>query len=104
MKITLTFILFLLPFLCLAQLKENGKISEPELAVAKTSPESINNNVLIKNQILEERYIPINGIEHWVTIKGNRLKPIVLFIHGGPGSVLSPYADAIYSDWKKTSF
>ncbi len=55
----------------------------------------------IANQIKEERFIPINGIEQWVTIKGDSTRPIVLFLHGGPGSPLSPYADAIYKEWEK---
>lgn len=53
------------------------------------------------NQISEKRFIRINGIDQWVTIKGNRSKPVILFLHGGPGSPLSPYADAIYSGWEK---
>ena len=52
-------------------------------------------------RILEERYIKINGIEQWVTIKGERSKPVVLFLHGGPGSPLSPYASSIYGAWEK---
>ncbi len=46
--------------------------------------------------INEERFITINGIEQWVTIKGDSTKPIVIFLHGGPGSPLSPYSDAIF--------
>jgi pimeloyl-ACP methyl ester carboxylesterase len=53
------------------------------------------------NRISEERFILINGIEQWVTIKGESSKPIILFIHGGPGSPLSPYADNLYKDWEK---
>ena len=53
------------------------------------------------NQIKEESFIRINGIEQWVTINGDSTKPIVLFLHGGPGSPLSPYADGIYGHWKK---
>lgn len=81
MKITSLFILFLLPFLGLAQLKKNDSD--------------------LKNQISEEKYIYINGIEQWVTIKGNSLKPIILFIHGGPGSPISPYIDVLYKDLEK---
>jgi len=55
----------------------------------------------VANRIVEERFIRINGIEQWVTIKGDSTKPIVLFLHGGPGSPLSPYADAIYGKWEK---
>jgi pimeloyl-ACP methyl ester carboxylesterase len=52
------------------------------------------------NNILEEKFVLINGINQWVTIKGNRSKPVVLFIHGGPGSPLSPYADHLYKSWE----
>ena len=55
----------------------------------------------IVNRIIEERFIRINGIEQWVTIKGNRTKPVILFLHGGPGSPLTPYADTIYHNWEK---
>lgn len=81
MKITSLFILFLMPFLCLAQLKENDSN--------------------LKNQITEEKYVLINGIEQWITIKGNSLKPIIFFIHGGPGSPISPYVDVLYKDLEK---
>lgn len=53
------------------------------------------------NRINEERFVPINGIEQWVTIKGDKTKPAVLFLHGGPGSPLTPYADSIYENWEK---
>lgn len=51
--------------------------------------------------ILEESFLVINGIKQWVTVKGDRSKPVILFLHGGPGSVLSPYADHIYKGWEK---
>jgi pimeloyl-ACP methyl ester carboxylesterase len=81
MKITSLFILFLVPLLCLAQSKENDSY--------------------LKNQISEEKYVLINGIEQWVTIKGNSTKPVILFIHGGPGSPISPYTDVLYKDLEK---
>ena len=43
-------------------------------------------NAISKNRIHEERFILINGINQWVTIKGERSKPVILFLHGGPGS------------------
>jgi hypothetical protein len=55
----------------------------------------------IPNRIKEERYIKINGIEQWVTIKGDSTKPVVLFVHGGPGSPISPFADAVYGKWER---
>lgn len=52
--------------------------------------------------INEEKFIPIGGIEQWVRIKGSDItKPVILFLHGGPGSVMSPYENNIYSEWEK---
>ncbi|MBB6611025.1 alpha/beta hydrolase [Pontibacter sp. Tf4] len=52
--------------------------------------------------INEESFITIGGIEQWVTISGeDRSKPVILFLHGGPGSTMSQYDDAIYGHWKK---
>lgn len=81
MKITSLFILLLIPFLCLPQFKKN--------------------DFNLKNQISEEKYVLINGIEQWITIKGNNSKPVILFIHGGPGSPITPYIDVIYKDLEK---
>jgi pimeloyl-ACP methyl ester carboxylesterase len=55
----------------------------------------------IPNRINEERFVKINGIEHWVTIKVDSTKPVILFLHGGPGNPLSPFADAIYRKWER---
>src|SRR5688500_13330449 len=62
---------------------------------------SAKNYPALKNTIHEERFISINGIEQWVTIKGESSKTVILFIHGGPGSPLSPYSDTLYKEWKK---
>lgn len=52
--------------------------------------------------ILENKYVVIGGIEQWITIKGKDIsKPVILFIHGGPGSTMSQYDDAIYGEWEK---
>lgn len=51
--------------------------------------------------ISEEQFIPINGLEQWITIKGVRSKPVILFLHGGPGSVMSPYSDNLYKELEK---
>ncbi|MCL9806831.1 alpha/beta hydrolase [Flavobacterium amniphilum] len=94
MKIASFFILFLLPFMCLAQLKENTTDTT-------TQNETSKNGSVLNNQISEEKYVLINGIEQWVTIKGNPSKPIILFIHGGPGSPISPFIDVLYKDLEK---
>ncbi len=50
----------------------------------------------------EQRFVSIGGIEQWITIRGeDKNNPVVLFIHGGPGSVMSPYAQAIFGEWEK---
>lgn len=72
---------------------------------ARAQNNNIHNNASIdsisQHRVFEEKYISINGIEQWVTIKGERSKPAILFLHGGPGSTMSPYADHLYKDWEK---
>jgi pimeloyl-ACP methyl ester carboxylesterase len=52
--------------------------------------------------INEATFVPIGGIEQWITIKGDdRSNPVILFLHGGPGDALSPFADAMYGGWEK---
>lgn len=68
---------------------------------ANAQTEIIKKDSISKNKIFEEKYVSINGIKQWITIKGNRSKPIILFIHGGPGSPVSPYIDVIYKDLEK---
>ncbi|QBD76170.1 alpha/beta hydrolase [Ktedonosporobacter rubrisoli] len=51
--------------------------------------------------IVEERFIKIGGIEQWVTIRGeDRANPVLLFIHGGPGSTYTIFASTLRS-WEK---
>lgn len=57
--------------------------------------------LLSTRPIFEEKFLLINGIEQWITIKGDGSKPVILFLHGGPGSTMSPYADHIYKAWEK---
>ena len=50
----------------------------------------------------EKGFVSIGGIEQWVTVKGDSCaNPIILFLSGGPGNPLSPYADAIYGAWSR---
>ena len=64
-------------------------------------------NLLTKNSfsqpspIHEDQFVSINGIEQWVTIHGDSSKPAILFLHGGPGSPISPYSANLYKNWEK---
>jgi pimeloyl-ACP methyl ester carboxylesterase len=55
----------------------------------------------VLNSVSEDSFVFINGIEQWVTINGNPSKPVILFLHGGPGSPLSPYSVKLYRDLEK---
>jgi pimeloyl-ACP methyl ester carboxylesterase len=50
----------------------------------------------------EASFVPIGGIEQWVTIRGqDRANPVLLFLHGGPGDVTSCWAFALFAPWEK---
>ena len=52
--------------------------------------------------VREDQFVSIGGSAQWVTIHGESCtNPVVLFLHGGPGNTLSPYADAIYGPWAR---
>lgn len=59
------------------------------------------NDSILRDTVFEEKFILINGIKQWVTIKGESSKPVILFLHGGPGSPISPYSDNLYKKWEK---
>jgi pimeloyl-ACP methyl ester carboxylesterase len=46
--------------------------------------------------------VSIGGITQWIEIRGQSAKnPILLFIHGGPGSAFIPFARIFQSPWEK---
>jgi pimeloyl-ACP methyl ester carboxylesterase len=52
--------------------------------------------------ISEEGFVPIGGIEQWVTIRGaDCANPVVLIVHGGPGNPSTPFAENLYGQWEK---
>lgn len=64
----------------------------PAAAAACEGSESVN----------EAGFVAIGGIEQWVTIRGESCaNPVILFLHGGPGNPLSPYAERIYAAWER---
>lgn len=55
-----------------------------------------------QNPVNKKEFITVGGIEQWITIKGeDSSKPVILFIHGGPGSTMTPYADNTFAGWEK---
>ena len=49
----------------------------------------------------EASYVPLGGIEQWVTIRGqDRANPVLLFVHGGPGDVTNPWSFATFAPWE----
>jgi proline iminopeptidase len=46
--------------------------------------------------------VPIGGIEQWIELRGESVKnPILLFIHGGPGTAFIPLARGFQGPWEK---
>jgi pimeloyl-ACP methyl ester carboxylesterase len=51
--------------------------------------------------IHEQRFLTINGCQQWVTIRGqDRANPILLVLHGGPGSSYMPF-NSWLTAWEK---
>lgn len=51
--------------------------------------------------ILEEGFVPIDGLQQWVSIRGkDRANPVLLIVHGGPGGSLLPMAYDRLAAWE----
>lgn len=51
--------------------------------------------------IAAQGFVPIGGIDQWVTIRGARCgNPVLLFVHGGPGNPMSPYSATVFAGWE----
>lgn len=49
-----------------------------------------------------EEYVEINGIHHYLLhLEGDKENPILLFLHGGPGSAESIFAHLMQENWEK---
>jgi pimeloyl-ACP methyl ester carboxylesterase len=52
--------------------------------------------------IEEAGFVPIGGIEQWVTIRGDdRNDPVLLFLHGGPGDATSAWSLPYFVAWEE---
>ncbi len=77
--------------------------SSLEAASAIPSEQGTGACVSTAQKVHEEMFVSIGGIEQWITIKGESCaNPVILFLHGGPGNPLSPYADSMFGSWEKT--
>ena len=51
--------------------------------------------------VQEAMYVRLGGIDQWVQIRGDdRDNPVLLFVHGGPGSAISPFA-SLLKPWER---
>ena len=58
--------------------------AQPTACAASSSAEG--------KHIEEAGFVPIGGLEQWVTIRGDdRTNPILLHVHGGPGIAFSAF-------------
>lgn len=50
----------------------------------------------------QDTFVAIGGIQQWVTVRGTSCaNPVLLFVHGGPGNPLTPFADKVYGAWAR---
>ena len=58
------------------------------------------NGITPKGGINKSMYVDINGSRQWISIYGqNKDNPVLLYLHGGPGSASSPYDYAFTRKW-----
>jgi pimeloyl-ACP methyl ester carboxylesterase len=70
----------------------------PFLAVALVFTECVPAQA---RRVEEAAFVTIGEIEQWVTIRGDdRRNPVLLFLHGGPGDVQSPFI-SIYAPYER---
>jgi proline iminopeptidase len=52
--------------------------------------------------IADEKFVPIGGIEQWISVKGrHKDAPLMLFLHGGPGLSTIPTSWYFLSPWEE---
>jgi pimeloyl-ACP methyl ester carboxylesterase len=52
-------------------------------------------------QIDRALFVPLGGIDQWISIRGeSRANPVLLVVHGGPGEAQWPQAE-VYRPWEK---
>ncbi|HEY2473182.1 MAG TPA: alpha/beta hydrolase [Candidatus Cybelea sp.] len=60
-----------------------------------------NQKIVAPNGIEELRSVAVNGATQWLSIRGrDRRNPVLLYLHGGPGSPTMPEAWTFQSPWE----
>ena len=79
----------------------NGPTS-PALSRDTVAGYIASNQKVVTPQGIEENIpVPINGITQWITIRGrDRRNPVLLYLHGGPGSPFMPLAWTVQRPWE----
>lgn len=58
------------------------------------------NNKVPEGGINESMYVGINGTKQWINIYGQKKdNPVLLYLHGGPGSAVSPFIMPVTRKW-----
>jgi len=62
---------------------------------------AVNREIVSPNGIEDLRSIEVNGCTQWISIRGrDRRNPVLLYIHGGPGSPTMPESWTFQSPWE----
>jgi pimeloyl-ACP methyl ester carboxylesterase len=81
-----------------------GASSRHAKAISLAKVKSIiaaNRKIVSPHGIQEQVKLHINGIDQWLSIRGRDLRnPVLLFLHGGPGSPDMPMAWTFESPWE----
>jgi pimeloyl-ACP methyl ester carboxylesterase len=74
----------------------------PSLLIAQGAPEKQRlMQVAAPRDVDEARYVPIGGIDQFISIRGDdRGNPVILFLHGGPANAESPFLQE-FIPWEK---
>lgn len=99
-RILLSLLLMIFALLFNNHVSAKNQVTQQSAELRSSLPSSL--CATADQKLNQEKFVLINGIEQWITIKGDRCdNPVILFLHGGPANPMSPYADAIYGAWQK---
>jgi len=80
-------------FIALIVILIAGGLAYRELRPASTPPIEDDNGNILTNSISELEEVEFGGMKQWIQIRGeNTTNPVLLWLHGGPGSAQMPVA------------